>query len=71
LSSGNLEKEMRLLFGSKLRAEGGDGSLNLERYNIWVLFLSNFVDVIIMQLFGVSAGENRTESAGLLRSGGN
>ena len=30
--SGNLEKEMSLLFGSKLRAEGGDGSLNLTQY---------------------------------------
>lgn len=28
--SGNLEREMKLLFGSKLRAEGGDGTLNLE-----------------------------------------
>jgi len=27
-----LEREMRLLFGSKLRAEGGDGTLNLEAY---------------------------------------
>lgn len=31
-SSGNLEKEMSLLFGNKLRAEGGDGSLNLTGY---------------------------------------
>lgn len=28
----NLEKEMKLLFGSKLRAEGGDGTLNLREY---------------------------------------
>jgi Ca2+-binding EF-hand superfamily protein len=28
----NLEKEMKLLFGKKLRAEGGDGTLNLEEY---------------------------------------
>jgi hypothetical protein len=27
---GNLEKEMKLLFGKKLRAEGGDGTLSLE-----------------------------------------
>ncbi len=27
---GYLEREMKLLFGSKLRAEGGDGTLNLE-----------------------------------------
>eukprot|EP01031_Cornospumella_fuschlensis_P037203 gene37203-45157_t len=26
---GNLEREMRLLFGTRLRAEGGDGTLNL------------------------------------------
>jgi len=29
---GILENEMKLLFGSKLRAEGGDGTLNLEAY---------------------------------------
>ena len=29
--SGFLEREMKLLFGSKLRAEGGDGTLNLEQ----------------------------------------
>jgi hypothetical protein len=29
---GYLEREMKLLFGSKLRAEGGDGTLNLEQY---------------------------------------
>jgi len=29
---GNLEKEMTILFGNKLRAEGGDGSLNLTQY---------------------------------------
>lgn len=29
---GYLEREMKLLFGSKLRAEGGDGTLNLESY---------------------------------------
>lgn len=28
--SGFLEREMKLLFGSRLRAEGGDGTLNLE-----------------------------------------
>mmetsp|Transcript_27723 Transcript_27723/g.38200 ORF Transcript_27723/g.38200 Transcript_27723/m.38200 type:complete len:233 (+) Transcript_27723:110-808(+) len=29
---GNLEKELKLLFGQKLRAEGGDGTLSLEAY---------------------------------------
>eukprot|EP01039_Chlorochromonas_danica_P007670 gene7670-8477_t len=29
---GNLEREMKLLFGSRLRAEGGDGTLNLPAY---------------------------------------
>lgn len=28
--SGNLEREMKLLFGSRLRAEGGDGTLTLD-----------------------------------------
>jgi hypothetical protein len=27
---GNLEREMKLLFGPRLRAEGGDGTLNLD-----------------------------------------
>ena len=30
LNRGNLEKELKLLFGQKLRAEGGDGTLSLE-----------------------------------------
>jgi len=30
LCRGNLEREMKLLFGNRLRAEGGDGTLNLD-----------------------------------------